>query len=320
LDKNFKAESLDDFKCESCETVGEIVIHRKLTKLPRILILYFKRYEWVEITPTTIVTKTTTTIETDSSLSLSTVKNNNNNDENPSNSFLDLTTTTTTTASDKIVPPPPPPPPPKTYKLVKNDAEIEIPRELSVHSHIEQSQTTTTTTTFKVEQPKKLSDVELERLKKVATKTKTTTDSCLNLSMGGVGDETSASAAKRRQTNSISSSSSLSDVVSKRPPISNELFKEDKVKKTPLGKVDENSQNGGGDFCSLKAAPKTPKKTVIPSTTSPSTVYDYVTDDLPDFDLDMPHNGKYNNNIKVQVISFTDKFSKDCNGTQKVEI
>jgi uncharacterized UBP type Zn finger protein len=46
LDLFFKDEILKDFKCESCKDIGEVVIKRKFSKLPRVLILHLKRYQF----------------------------------------------------------------------------------------------------------------------------------------------------------------------------------------------------------------------------------------------------------------------------------
>lgn len=45
LEKFFKADLTNDYKCESCKTIGSAEITRKFTQLPRILILQLKRYE-----------------------------------------------------------------------------------------------------------------------------------------------------------------------------------------------------------------------------------------------------------------------------------
>lgn len=47
LDIFFRDEHLDDFKCEKCESL-EVFIQRKLVKLPRVLILHLKRYQFQE--------------------------------------------------------------------------------------------------------------------------------------------------------------------------------------------------------------------------------------------------------------------------------
>ena len=44
----FQDEHLNDFKCEKCNNVG-VCIMRKFVKLPRILILHLKRYQFQEI-------------------------------------------------------------------------------------------------------------------------------------------------------------------------------------------------------------------------------------------------------------------------------
>ena len=49
LDIFFQDESLNDFKCEKCENKEEVVIKRKFVKLPRILILHLKRYQFQDI-------------------------------------------------------------------------------------------------------------------------------------------------------------------------------------------------------------------------------------------------------------------------------
>jgi len=49
LDIFFQEESLNDFKCEKCESVQEVVIKRKFSRLPRVLVLYLKRYQFQEV-------------------------------------------------------------------------------------------------------------------------------------------------------------------------------------------------------------------------------------------------------------------------------
>lgn len=44
----FQDEHLNDFKCEKCENIG-VCIKRKIVKLPRVLILHLKRYQFQEI-------------------------------------------------------------------------------------------------------------------------------------------------------------------------------------------------------------------------------------------------------------------------------
>lgn len=48
LDIFFQDEHLDDFKCETCQTIEQVTIRRKFAKLPRILILHLKRYQFQE--------------------------------------------------------------------------------------------------------------------------------------------------------------------------------------------------------------------------------------------------------------------------------
>ncbi len=49
LDIFFRDEHIDDFKCETCESIQKVTIRRKFAKLPRILILHLKRYQFQEI-------------------------------------------------------------------------------------------------------------------------------------------------------------------------------------------------------------------------------------------------------------------------------
>jgi uncharacterized UBP type Zn finger protein len=44
----FRDEHIDDFKCEKCNTIEKVTIKRKFAKLPRILILHLKRYQFRE--------------------------------------------------------------------------------------------------------------------------------------------------------------------------------------------------------------------------------------------------------------------------------
>ncbi len=48
LEVFFQDENLEDFKCEKCANKGAI-IQRRLIKLPRILILHLKRYQFQEV-------------------------------------------------------------------------------------------------------------------------------------------------------------------------------------------------------------------------------------------------------------------------------
>jgi uncharacterized UBP type Zn finger protein len=49
LELFFRDEHLNDFKCEKCNSVEEVCIQRKFLKLPRVLILHLKRYQYKEI-------------------------------------------------------------------------------------------------------------------------------------------------------------------------------------------------------------------------------------------------------------------------------
>lgn len=51
MDVFFQDELLDDFKCEKCKLTEEVVIKRKFSKLPRVLILHLKRYQFREQEP-----------------------------------------------------------------------------------------------------------------------------------------------------------------------------------------------------------------------------------------------------------------------------
>lgn len=63
LDVFFKEEVLDDFKCESCQNVQEVIIRRRFTKLPRILILHLKRYQFQEVVSVASTSSSTNELE-----------------------------------------------------------------------------------------------------------------------------------------------------------------------------------------------------------------------------------------------------------------
>lgn len=49
MDIFFQDEVLNDFKCEKCSTRGHHLIKRKFIRLPRVLILHLKRYQFKEV-------------------------------------------------------------------------------------------------------------------------------------------------------------------------------------------------------------------------------------------------------------------------------
>jgi ubiquitin carboxyl-terminal hydrolase 26/29/37 len=53
LDIFFNDETISDFSCQNCSSRQDIVIQRKFSRLPRILILHLKRYDYVTTTTTT---------------------------------------------------------------------------------------------------------------------------------------------------------------------------------------------------------------------------------------------------------------------------
>ncbi len=115
MDIFFKDEVLNDFKCETCQEVKEVIIKRKFVKLPRVLILHLKRYQVQEITSTK---------------SVSPVPENQ-----PPADLFDSESSDTTTAFEKkqtVV---------TSYKMVKNDSPIVIPRYLSLNDLLADSET-----------------------------------------------------------------------------------------------------------------------------------------------------------------------------------
>lgn len=118
---------MDDFKCESCASVQEVIIRRKLTKLPRILILYLKRYQFIEVTSPAA----------------------NTTSEQPTVA-VDTETTAESTSANKV------------YRLVKNDSDVEITRELSLKAHLMRD---TATNEIKIDKPRSLGSMELEKLR-----------------------------------------------------------------------------------------------------------------------------------------------------------
>lgn len=122
---------MDDFKCESCASVQEVIIRRKLTKLPRILILYLKRYQFIEVNSPANPTSSeqpTTAVDTETAAAESTGQQSAN----------------------------------KVYRLVKNDSDVEITRELSLKAHLMRD---TASNEIKIDKPKCLGPAELEKLR-----------------------------------------------------------------------------------------------------------------------------------------------------------
>jgi len=83
----FRDEHIDDFKCEKCNTIEKVTIKRKFAKLPRILILHLKRYQFRETKESPFedfkLIKNDSDIIIPRYLSLNplTISNNNNNTE-----------------------------------------------------------------------------------------------------------------------------------------------------------------------------------------------------------------------------------------------
>lgn len=105
LDIFFKDESLNDFKCESCESIEEVIIRRSFHKLPKVLILYLKRYQFKEVV----------------------VAANQSEENKPTENAAN-------DSSDEQVAPSGG----KTFKLVKNDSNVRIPRYLTLRFLTEQ--------------------------------------------------------------------------------------------------------------------------------------------------------------------------------------
>lgn len=142
LDKDFQTEYLNDFKCEQCASVQEVVIKRTLTKLPRILILYLKRYQCVEVSLPTAQQTPTTDTDIDQQLLA-----------DP----FELLPTTDSTAPNQTVTDPnqTSKQAQKSFRLVKNDSPIEITRELTLKAHLNEQ----------FERPRELKKSELGRLR-----------------------------------------------------------------------------------------------------------------------------------------------------------
>lgn len=142
MDANFKDEYLNDFKCEGCESVQEVVIRRQLTRLPRILILYLKRYQCVEVAP-----------------------------DYPLNSTSELTDAEIVAELSGQPPQQQPTTAAKTYRLVKNDSDVDITCELSLKSYLMRD---SHTNEVKVERPKPVGTSELSKVRsKSCEQTKT---------------------------------------------------------------------------------------------------------------------------------------------------
>ncbi|CAF0909838.1 unnamed protein product [Brachionus calyciflorus] len=105
LDIFFKDELLTDFKCEKCNTRGENLIKRKFVRLPRVLILHLKRYQFKEVVEEIPKTEFNT-INDDLGLF--------DDDHKPNES---------PTKNEKIV----------SFKLVKNESSVLIPCHLNLN-------------------------------------------------------------------------------------------------------------------------------------------------------------------------------------------
>ena len=91
----FHEEHLTDFKCEKCLNTGDVVIRREFVRLPRVLILHLKRYQYQEVR-----------LEND----MEAIFND-----------IELQDVVTTNTGAKI-----------SWKLNKNDSQIKIPRYLTL--------------------------------------------------------------------------------------------------------------------------------------------------------------------------------------------
>ena len=103
LNDFFKNEILTDFKCEKCQEIKEVLIKRKFTKLPRVLILHLKRYQFHEKTNSA------------GACSSSSAEQLYNQEEK----------------SESTGP---------SYRLIKNESIIKIPRYLSLHNLLTDSE------------------------------------------------------------------------------------------------------------------------------------------------------------------------------------
>lgn len=139
LDKDFQTEYLNDFKCEQCASVQEVVIKRTLTKLPRILILYLKRYQCVEVSLTTAQQTSTTDTDIDQQLLADPFELLPTTDSTAPNTDPNQTSKQAQ----------------KSFRLVKNDSPIEITRELTLKAHLNEQ----------FERPKELKKSELGRMR-----------------------------------------------------------------------------------------------------------------------------------------------------------
>ena len=91
----FHEEHLTDFKCEKCLNTGDVVIRREFVRLPRVLILHLKRYQYQEVK-----------LENE----MEAIFND-----------IELQDVVTTNTGAKI-----------SWKLNKNDSQIKIPRYLTL--------------------------------------------------------------------------------------------------------------------------------------------------------------------------------------------
>ena len=142
LDKDFQTEYLNDFKCEQGASVQEVVIKRTLTKLPRILILYLKRYQCVEVSLPTAQQAATTDTDIDQQLLADPFELLSPTTDSTTNQTVTDANQTSKQAQ-------------KSFRLVKNDSPIEITRELTLKAHLNEQ----------FERPKELKKSELGRLR-----------------------------------------------------------------------------------------------------------------------------------------------------------
>lgn len=112
LELFFQDEHLNDFKCEKCNSIEEVCIQRKFKKMPRILILHLKRYQFKEIQ-----------IENEMEAIF--------NDLDPKSPTAPLTEEDTnlpaeTKTTTKEI----------RYKLVKSDQSVQIPKYIDIESFV----------------------------------------------------------------------------------------------------------------------------------------------------------------------------------------
>lgn len=109
----FQDEHLNDFKCEKCNSIEEVCIQRKFKKMPRILILHLKRYQFKEIQVENEMEAIFNDLDPKSPTAPLT-------EEDPN---LPAETKTTTTKEIR-------------YKLVKNDQSVQIPKYIDIEPFV----------------------------------------------------------------------------------------------------------------------------------------------------------------------------------------